>query len=321
MSIEDSSGASHEAGGSGSSNSQDNLVLSELRSLKSTFTSSLEAISFRVDKLSETVYGGSSAHAQTPAESGSHSWDEICKSPRTRPQPMWGASDDEEEEPCPGRVVELDDNDRQFVQGTFTKGVSNAERRHLRSCYPSTDLPHTRCPRLDPVFKTSLAKSADVKAVDKELARAQALVLDSVGPLTHLISKVGNEGYTVEEAEETARDALRLVANASMNIAKMRRKRVLKCLNPKMQDMAEEHDLFQSAAPMLFGQGFESKMKERSESLKILSSCSRSRDSSPPPRKKQSFFRQGHSSAPQRGSGDSKRGRPWSKSKPAPARK
>ena len=144
MSIKDSSGASHDAGGSGSS--QDNLVLSELRSLKLTFTSSLEAISFRVDKLSETVYGS--------LESGSHSWDEICKSPCTRPQPMWGASDDEGEEPCPGRIIELDNNDRQFVQGTFTKEVSNTERQCLRSCYPSTDLPHTRCPRLDPMFKT-----------------------------------------------------------------------------------------------------------------------------------------------------------------------
>ena len=128
MSIEDSSSASHEAGGSGSLNLQDNLVLSELRSLKSTFTSSLEAISFRIAKLSETVYGGFSAHVQTPAKSGSQSWDEICKSPCTHPQPMWGASDNEEEEPCSGHVVELDDNDRQFVQGTFTKGVSSAGR-------------------------------------------------------------------------------------------------------------------------------------------------------------------------------------------------
>ena len=69
--------------------------------------------------------------------------------------------------------------------------------------------------------------------MDKELARAQALVLDSVGPLTHL-TRVGNEDYTIEEAKKAARDALRLVTNASMNIAKIRRKRVLKCLNTKM---------------------------------------------------------------------------------------
>ena len=291
------------AGASGT-NSGSSEILTELKDLKSTFSTALEAISVRVDKLSETVYGPS-AHRQTPAESGSHSWDELCESPHTRPQPMWGASDDEEDEPCSSRVLKLDDREKRFIQGAFTTGVSNAERRQLRSCYPSADLPHTRCPRLDSVFKTSLAKSAEVKAVDKELARAQALVLDSVGPLTQLLTKIGDENYSIEDAERTVQDAIQLVGNASLHLAKMRRKRILRCLNPKMQDMAEEQELFQSAAPLLFGQGFESKMKERSESLKILSSCSRPRDSSPPPRKKPAFFRQSHSSAPQRGSGGS----------------
>ena len=313
MSTDENPGTSHSAS-TGSSE-----IISELKSLKASFTTSLESISSRVDELSEAVYGPS-ARRQTPAESGSHSWDELCKSPRTRPQPMWGASDDEEDDPGSRRVVELDEKDKQLIQGAFTMGVSNAERRRLRSCYPSTDLPQTRCPRLDPVFKTSLARSSDVKAADKELARAQALVLDSVGPLTHLLTRIGEEDYTVEEAERAVMDAVQLVGNASLHIAKMRRRRVLKSLNPRMQDMAEEDELFKSSAPLLFGQGFESKMKERSESLKILASCSRSRDSSPPPRKKL-FFRQGHSSAPQRGSGDSRRGRHWSKSKQAAARK
>ena len=134
------------------------------------------------------------------ADPSSHSWDEICRSPHTRPQPMWGMSDNEEDEPCSARIVKLDDNNRQFVQGTFTKVASNAEWRHLRSCYPSTDLPHIKCPHLDPVFKTSLAKSANVKAVDKDLARAQALVLDIIKPLTHL-TRVGNEGYTIEKTQ------------------------------------------------------------------------------------------------------------------------
>ena len=63
MFIKNSPGASHNAGSSGFSQDE---VLSEPRSLESTFTLLLEAISFRVNKLSETVYG-SSAHAKTPA--------------------------------------------------------------------------------------------------------------------------------------------------------------------------------------------------------------------------------------------------------------
>ena len=73
------------------------------------------------------------------------------------------------------------------------------------------------------------------------------------------------------------------VGNTSLHMAKMGQKCILTCFNPKMQDIAEEQELFQSAAPLQLGQGFESKMKEQLESLKILSSCSHSRNSSFPP--------------------------------------
>ena len=101
---------------------------------------------------------------------------------------------------------------------------------------------------------------------------------------------------SVDEAQLTVRDALQLVGNTSANLSELRHKRILKALNPQMQDMAEELELFQAAAPNLFGHNFETRLKERSESLKILSTC-RKKDS-PPPHKKQKFFRQSHSSAP-----------------------
>ena len=47
---------------------------------------------------------------------------------------------------------------------------------------------------------------------------------------------------------------------------------ILKSINPEIQDLAEE-DIFSAAAPYLFGEGFEPKMKDRAESLKILSSA------------------------------------------------
>ena len=58
------------AGGRAGSQSADNtaLVLAELRELKSTFSDSLERLTTRVDKLSETVYGPSAF--KTPIEFG-----------------------------------------------------------------------------------------------------------------------------------------------------------------------------------------------------------------------------------------------------------
>ena len=66
---------------------------------------------------------------------------------------------------------------------------------------------------------------------------------------------------SVEDARAAVADAIRLLGNASAGMSRLRRKRILKSLNPDIADLAEE-EIFQSAAPSLFGSGFEAKMKE-----------------------------------------------------------
>ena len=46
---------------------------------------------------------------------------------------------------------------------------------------------------------------------------------------------------------------------------------MLKVLNPDIQELAVEDNLFKSAAPYLFGDGFEQKMKDQAEAMKLLS--------------------------------------------------
>ena len=106
------------------------------------------------------------------------------------------------------------------------------------------------------VFKASLSKAQDVKALDRELARVQALVHNAVGPLLHLLTGMELEGLSVDEAQSTVQDTLRFVGNTSANLSELRRKRILKAPNPQMQDMAEEPELFQAAAPNLFSHDF-----------------------------------------------------------------
>ena len=105
--------------------------------------------------------------------------------------------------------------------------------------------------------------------------------------MTH---QLDGENYTIEEARYDAMDALHLLGNASSQISRTRRKKVLEVLNPNIQDLAVEGNLFKSAALHLFGDGFEQKMKDQAEAMKLLSKAK-----GPPPKK---FFQGGHPTAP-----------------------
>ena len=94
-----------------------------------------------------------------------------------------------------------------------------------------------------------------------------------------------SDEYTisVEEARDAVSGAIKLLGNASSQISRLRRKKILKAVNPSIQDLAEE-DLFSGSAPNLFGSGFERKMKDRAKSMKLIASASK-----PPPGPKKFF--------------------------------
>lgn len=58
------------------------------------------------------------------------------------------------------------------MKEAFTTTLSNAARRGIKSRAPSLDLPETRCPRLDSLYKTSESKfssNAEAKQIDGDL--------------------------------------------------------------------------------------------------------------------------------------------------------
>ena len=71
---------------------------------------------------------------------------------------------------------------------------------------------------------------------------------------------------------------------------------MLKAVNPELQDLTEE-DLFREAAPALFGSSFEAEMKDRAESLKLISMAAK------PPLDPKKFFQGVYPTWPQRGGG------------------
>ena len=81
-------------------------------------------------------------------------------------------------------------------------------------------------------------------STDTELARIRAFVHDPAAPLLQLIhgtdpSTEGPRGLDKEDVMKAAADTIRLLGNASAQIPKLRRRKILKAVNPDIQDLAD----------------------------------------------------------------------------------
>ena len=94
--------------------------------------------------------------------------------------------------------------------------------------------------------------------------------LDAVAPLVFILEEAQKGTLTSQSAAEAAKAALLLLGNASAQTAKERRKKVTKDLNTDLVSLSEDPELFEDAAPLLFGASFERKMKEQLENLKCI---------------------------------------------------
>ena len=118
----------------------------------------------------------------TPAESGhtSRTWADIMSD-----EEEGEASD--KEPPAKRPKLMVSEETRQVVKKAFRTSLSNTERKETKGRAPDLDLAETRCPRLDPLFKTGefkFAGNSDAKQVDNDLQKVQALMLDVTAPPT-----------------------------------------------------------------------------------------------------------------------------------------
>ena len=252
---------------------------------------------------------GQTTPEQSTSGTRTRLWADIMEEEEEDALDLAVASDEELE---PGRakrpkLLEVSEETKAVVKEAFTSTLSNMARREIRSRAPGLDLPETRCPRLDSLYKTSESKfsaNSDAKQVDGDLQKIQALMLDVAAPLLELKSVAEDHNPAARDPKEALDDAIRLLGNAIGQTSKIRRKRVLRTCNPNIQDLAEEEALFTAALPNLFGPEFEQKMKDRAESVKILAksqNLSSQRGGS-------RVFRRGHHSQAQRGGGPPYRG-------------
>ena len=221
---------------------------------------------------------------QTSSEHDGRSWaDRVAGRTRTsEPVRSWadrmsdGEVSDEESQPSAKKAKPdpTSEETREVFKKAFTATLSNSARREIRTRAPEPDLPFTRCPKVDPLFKTADSRfsgNAEAKQTDGDLQRIQALMLDMTGPLLELMKATESEAEeATRHPREMIEDVITLLGNAVGQTSKVRRKRILKACNPDVQDLADEEEVFGEALPNLFGQKFETKMKERAESVRLL---------------------------------------------------
>ncbi len=165
--------------------------------------------------------------------------------------------------------MEVSEATAELLTERCTLGLRNDARLKARRRYPLPKVPATRTPQLDGFIKSEVPMAT--RNADKELARLQSLVLDSLASLTHLLEAEQRGGPpTWEEAKKAVVAATELVSNASAKITHLRREKVTTDLNKVLLPVAKEATNFQSAPPSLFGTEFAKKAKDHVDQVKAM---------------------------------------------------
>ena len=174
--------------------------------------------------------------------------------------PRWDDQDEESANVESQKVVQVSENTQKAIKTAFGRLLHNTARLQTRKTYPFPMTEDTKCPKLDGVVKQNLTK--EIRDTDSNVAKLQTLTLDAVAPLVHILEEAQRGSLTVKTAVDAAGAALALLGNASAHMTCERRKRVLRDLNKDLLPLAEDEEVFKGAAPLLFGETFERRMKE-----------------------------------------------------------
>ena len=164
------------------------------------------------------------------------------------------------------RPVKVREETELVLQKAFAP-LKNQDHRALRHQFLVPDMPLTMAPKLDKVMAAECIPA--VRTSDQSLARLQALMLDTVGPLTDLrerisrsVSSEGQEdeedqGLDLQVVEDSVQSALAFLGNAATQFSAYRRTKILEEYNKDLVSFSEEVEPdLRAAAPLLFGQSF-----------------------------------------------------------------
>ena len=92
--------------------------------------------------------------------------------------------------------------------------------------------------------------------------------MDSLGPLTFLLSQAKKGKLTAKEIVAPLEASIKLIGNASAHFSVEQRKSIMKFLNKDLKPLGEE--TFPDGGPLLFGEEFASRAKSMVDNGKAL---------------------------------------------------
>jgi len=102
-------------------------------------------------------------------------------------------------------------------------------------------------------------------------------MLDVMCPLVATFEELLSEEPDADCMSAAVQQALLFLGNISAHFSQLRRSKILKKLNPDVQSLAKDAD-FSQAAPYLFGEAIEEKVKSRVDVVHMLKRSSASSD-------------------------------------------
>ena len=196
-----------------------------------------------------------SRKGKSPVRSSHRSWADRMSDPESEEMDYTEAvsfSETESEDHSHTKVVEVSERTVKFLQEKCTRRVPNSERKDIRDRYPLPKVPATRPAQLDPMMKSET--SSATKVTDKQLARVQTLLLDSLAPLTSILEAHHN-GDILDQKEmvHAVKSGMQLIGNANAHLLHLRRQRVVSDINKALLPVVGDDKNFKEAAPLLFG--------------------------------------------------------------------
>ena len=160
--------------------------------------------------------------------------------------------------------------------GTTRKPLSKFDHRQIKE-YPRPNVDAAFTPRLDSYLPGLMG---GLTGPDAELREVQDKILDIMGPLgtahDNLIEKLDAQTSVIQFSKEEVtglmaiiQRSIQLAGHASATISQKRRVAVLSKVNKAYASLGKED--FPEAGKDLFGKGFESRLKERTETAKAIS--------------------------------------------------
>ena len=135
--------------------------------------------------------------------------------------PTWPENEEDEEDLKTGtKLFKVSENTEFFLRQSFTSTAPNAQRWQWRDKAGAPHTPFTACPSPNKLIKTRLLVST--KARDTTLAKQQLLLLDAVGPITHILEEASKGQLTLKSTIEAAQIPLKLLGNAYMHLNRER---------------------------------------------------------------------------------------------------